>query len=534
MFGFSLQINSFYFLIFLCVSLLIYWFTPKKYRYIPLLVESVVFLLLVDWKSIFFILFSASAIFLMAYLIDGNATKQKDYIALHKGEMSLEEKKSYKAKNKKIRKTFLIVGILLVVILLGVMKYLSFLIGTVQSIFQLFGVNFSFELRGWFLPIGISFYTFQAIGYLVDVYWGKYEAEKNYFKFALFMFYFPKLLQGPIVRYNEMKETMFGEKNISYQDFTDGLKRMLYGYFKKMVIADVLMAFVSFAFTNPEELSGYEAFLAVLFYFIQDYCDFSGYTDIAIGVSMTFGIRLPENFNRPYFARGIDEYWRRWHITLGTWFKDYIFYPLSVSHFSLGIGKFFKKFSKNLGQKMPAVFGLIVVWLLTGLWHGASWNYVLWGGYYGAIIIISIFIEPLKNKFYEKTKISRDNVFIQIWQHILTLFILAVGRIIFMSPTLEGAWMIFTKCLYWESFDTTNLFMQLGEISQWVALGCLAPIFAADLIQEIRPNTTLLEKFNKMPIYARWSILIVGIVLVIWFGWYGTGLPHFSFGYTQF
>ena len=342
MFGFHLKINSYYFLLFLAASLLLYWLCPKKYRYIPLLVESVVFLLLVDWKSIFFILFSMIVIFLCAYFIDKNAKKQKDYISLHKGEMTLEEKKAYKAKNKHIRKSLLVVGILAVTILLGIMKYLGFLLGSVQSIVQLFGGNFAFELRGWFLPVGISFYTFQAIGYLVDVYWSKYEAERNPFRFALFMFYFPKLLQGPIVRYNEMKETLFEEKTLTYDNFTNGLKRMAFGYLKKMVVADTLMAFLKFAFANVAELSGVESFLSVVLYFIQDYCDFSGYMDIAIGASMTFGIVLPENFNRPYFARNIDEYWRRWHITLGTWFKDYIFYPLSISRFSLGIGKFLK------------------------------------------------------------------------------------------------------------------------------------------------------------------------------------------------
>lgn len=534
MFGFHLKINSYYFLLFLAASLLLYWLCPKKYRYIPLLVESVVFLLLVDWKSIFFILFSMIVIFLCAYFIDKNAKKQKDYISLHKGEMTLEEKKAYKTKNKHIRKSLLVVGILAVTILLGIMKYLGFLLGSVQSIVQLFGGNFAFELRGWFLPVGISFYTFQAIGYLVDVYWGKYEAERNPFRFALFMFYFPKLLQGPIVRYNEMKETLFEEKTLTYDNFTNGLKRMAFGYLKKMVVADALMAFLKFAFANVAELSGVESFLSVVLYFIQDYCDFSGYMDIAIGASMTFGIVLPENFNRPYFARNIDEYWRRWHITLGTWFKDYIFYPLSISRFSLGIGKFFKKFSKGLGQKMPAVFGLIVVWLLTGLWHGASWNYVLWGGYYGVIIIISIFLEPLKNWFYEKTKISRNNVFIQIWQHLLTLFLLAFGKILFMCNDLSSTWQMFVQCFHWNNLSLQNIWNQIGDSSFFTAISCFAPIFIVDLIQEIWPKTSFLSKFNRLPIYVRWPIMIALIVVIVWFGWYGNGLPHFDFGYTQF
>ena len=536
MFGFTLSFSSFYFLIFLAFSLLIYWLTPKKYRYIPLLIESIAFLLLTDWKSIFFVLFSTLVIFFSALYIWKNNKAQKEYISQNKEKLSLDEKKAYKAKNKKKRKAVLVIGIVIVTLLLGVMKYLGFVLGSAKSLLGLFGVDFSFDLGNWFLPIGISFYTFQAISYLVDVYWGKFDSEKNVAKFALYMFYFPKFLQGPIVRYNEMQETMFSEKEFSYEQFTDGLKRMGYGYFKKMVIADCLMVFISYAFTheNITSLSGLESFLAIFFYFIQDYCDFSGYMDIAIGISNMFGIKLPENFNRPYFARGVDEYWRRWHITLGTWFKDYIFYPLSISKFSLGIGKFFKKFSKSLGQKMPAVFGLIVVWLLTGLWHGASWNYVLWGAYYGVIIILSIFFEPLFNLFYNKTHISRDNIFIKIWQHIRTIFILIVGRIIFMTSSLSDAWTIFSNSFRVWDYSIKNLVDQLGYMSWIFAILFSIIVLVKDIIQECHPESTMLERFNKKPIVYRWIMMLILVVAIIWFGWYGSGLPHFAFGYTQF
>ena len=183
---------------------------------------------------------------------------------------------------------------------------------------------------------------------------------------------------------------------------------------------------------------------------------------------------------------------------------------------------------------MPAVFGLIVVWLLTGLWHGASWNYVLWGGYYGVIIIISIFLEPLKNKFYEKTKIFRDNVFIQIWQHALTLFLLAFGKILFMCNDLSSAWQMFIKCFDWSNLSLENIWNQVGFVSFLTAICCFAPILVVDLIQEIWPKTTFLSKFNRLPIYVRWPLMIALVVLIVWFGWYGKGLPHFDFGYTQF
>lgn len=183
---------------------------------------------------------------------------------------------------------------------------------------------------------------------------------------------------------------------------------------------------------------------------------------------------------------------------------------------------------------MPAVFGLIVVWLLTGLWHGASWNYVLWGGYYGVIIIISIFLEPLKNWFYEKTKISRNNVFIQIWQHLLTLFLLAFGKILFMCNDLSSTWQMFVQCFHWNNLSLQNIWNQIGDSSFFTAISCFAPIFIVDLIQEIWPKTSFLSKFNRLPIYVRWPIMVALVVVIVWFGWYGNGLPHFDFGYTQF
>ena len=526
--------TSLYFIPFFLLAFLAYWLTPKKWRYIPLLVFSLAFYALISWKSLFFIAATIVSMFFFARAIDKNAKGQKEYITSHKAEMSLEEKKEYKAKGKKFRKRCLVWAIIINVAMLGVMKYLDFAIGNINGLIHLFNKDFSLGALNLFLPLGISFFVFQAIGYIVDVYWGKIEAEQNFFKFALFLSYFPKVMQGPIVRYEEMKETLFGEHDFDYKTVTDGLKRALYGYMKKLVIADTLVAFITFGFGNPTSLSGLEALLVIVFYFIQDYCDFSGYMDISIGLSNTLGITLPENFNHPYFAIGIDDYWRRWHSTLGTWFKDYIFYPISISRFSLKLGKGSKKIFKEFGKKVPAVFGLLVVWLLTGLWHGASWNYVLWGLYYGVIIILSVIFQPLINRFYEKTN-CRDNVFWKIFQHVRTLFLLALGKILFMAPSLQDAWGLFLRCFNFNNYiDITNINNHLGYISMIAALAMTIVVFVIDLIQEIKPQTTFLEKFDSKPIYVQWPLLILLCVCVVWFGFYGSGLPHYDFGYIQF
>ncbi len=526
--------TSFYFIPFFLLAFIAYWATPKKHRYIPLLVSSLLFYGLISWKSLFFIAATIVSVFFFSRGIDRNAKAQKEYLDGHKGELSLEEKKAYKARQKKRRKSYLIWAIVLNVAMLAVMKYLDFAIGNINGLIHCFNPDFSLGTLNLFLPLGISFFIFQAIGYIVDVYWGKIEAEPNFWKFALFLSYFPKVMQGPIVRYEEMKETLFGEHDFHYETVTDGLKRALYGYMKKLVIADTLVAFINFGFGNPSSLSGLEALLVVVFYFIQDYCDFSGYMDISIGLSNMMGISLPENFNHPYFAIGIDDYWRRWHATLGTWFKDYVFYPISISRFSLKLGKGSKKIFKEFGKKVPAIFGLLVVWLLTGLWHGASWNYVLWGLYYGIIIILSVCFQPLISKFYEKTG-CRKNVFWIIFQHIRTLFLLFIGKILFMAPSLQEAWVLFSRCFHFENYvDITNINNQLGYISMIASLCLTLVVFAIDLIQEIKPNTTFLQKFDAKPLWVQWPLLILMIVCIVWFGFYGSGLPHYDFGYIQF
>ena len=525
---------SLYFLIFLALLFPIYFLCPKKIRWIILLVFSIAFYVLVSWKSLFFILFTTTVIYFLSIAISKNKSKEKQFFEENK-EISLDDKKAIKAKNKKCRKRYMVIGILAVVIVLVLMKYLNFLLGNINSIINIFDSNFKFTTVKWFLPLGISFYTFQSIGYIADIYWGKYDAETNYFKFLLFMSFFPKIMQGPIIRYNQISPFLFGGASFNYENFTDGLKRMLWGYFKKMVIADCLVVFTRFAFGSPELLSGIETIITILCYFIYDYCDFSGYMDIACGVSKCLNIDLPENFNHPYFANGIDDYWRRWHMTLGAWFKDYIFYPLSLSKFSLFLGKKSKKVFKKFSNKIPAIYGLVVVWFLTGLWHGASWNYIAWGLYFGLVIILGIIFEPLFNWLYSKLKINKDNIFLKIFRHIRTLILLAFGKILFETNSI-GATFTFTSRLFTAEnfFAVNNIISQIGFVSLSVALVCSVSVFVVDLIQERKPQTTFLQKTKKLPLFVQWSLLILLIVCIVWFGYYGQGLPKFEFGYVGF
>ena len=520
---------SLWFLLFLIISLPSYYLVKKQYRWIFLLISSVVFYLLCSYKSIIFLLFSSIIVYFSSLAINNNKIKEKDYILKCE---NAEEKKILKNKNKKIRKIYLISGLIMLVVILSMMKYMNFIIDNVNLLSSIFNVNF--KLRGvkWLLPLGISFYTFQAIGYLVDVYWGKYDPEKNFLKFFLFMIFFPKIIQGPIIRYNDIHDTLFLGNDFNYENFTDGLKRMSWGYFKKMVIADLFIVVVNYGFDNISSLFFLESILCIIFYFIYDYCDFSGYMDISVGTAKCFGVDLPENFKRPYFARGIDEYWRRWHITLGTWFKDYVFYPLSVSKFSLKLGKKSKKIFGSFGKKIPGIFGLLIVWFITGLWHGASWNYVLWGLYFGFIIILGLIFEPLFNKMF--SKINRENIVFRIIRHIRTLILLAFGKILFEMNSVSKTIQYIKTLFGYNGNIAVDIFSSVGTSSVLIALLASFIVLFVDIVQEKYPETTFIEKTKKLPLMVQWLIFIFLIVCIVWFGYYGSGLPRFEFGYMRF
>ncbi|MDR0384050.1 MAG: hypothetical protein LBH47_01860 [Christensenellaceae bacterium] len=514
-----------FFAFFICVFV-IYWLFPKKQRWIILLLASLGFYVFYDWRILFFVLTTSIIIYLTALLLTKIKTQQERFFEQN-AELKKEEKKKIKQKFKAKQKWLLTFGVLLSIVILSASKYFDFYFW-VDKI----PVLWQFETKSIFAVLGISFYTFSALGYLADVYMTKISAEKNFCKFLLFISFFPKIMQGPITRYEELKEPLFAEHKLEYNNLAHGATRILWGLFKKMVIADTLAGIVLAVFGAPNAYGGFENFIGVLFYLIQDYCDFSGYIDLALGLALMLGVKLPENFRRPYFARTVDDYWRRWHITLGTWFKDYVFYPLSMSKFSLKLGRFGKKNFGKVGKFLPAIFGLIVVWLLTGLWHGANWNYIAWGGFYGIIIILGICFEPLWNKIYGN--FNRNTWWYRILQHIRTIFILCVGRIIFMTNSLKDAWIMFAKCWYWDKTADFTLWNFIGYASFGVALGCFGLVLIIDIINEIRPQTTMCEKLQKVHVVPRWTLLVLLFAAVIMLGYYGSGIHSFDFGYQRF
>jgi len=343
------------FVLFVIASVAIYYLLPEKYRWCGLLVCSYWYYLSSGIQYVFFILFSTIITYLSARMIE-----------------------KYKAK------AFLIFGLVLNFGMLGIVKYTNFILENINAVFHM-------DIPGitLLLPLGISFYTFQSSGYLLDVYWKRTSAERNIFRYALFVSFFPQILQGPIGRHSRLAQELYVGHKFQLDRIQRGLERILWGFFKKMVLADWAAVFVEAIFGNPETYSGLALF-GVLFYSIQLYADFSGGMDVVIGIASLFGITLDENFKRPFFAVSITDFWHQWHITLGTWMKDYVFYPLSLSKVMNRFGRWGKKvFGKKTGRRLPICLANIIVFFLVGVWHGAAWCYIVYGLYNGFILAFS-------------------------------------------------------------------------------------------------------------------------------------------------
>lgn len=328
--------NSIAFAIFLPIVFIVYWFLPDKYRWIVLLVASYYFYM--SWNPKYIILIMAVTFI--------------SYIA----SLLLEKERQFNQ-----RKTILVGSSIICIGLLIFFKYTNFISQSIANICGVFSVEYSPLMLNIVLPVGISFYTFQAISYIIDVYRGNIKAERHIGKYAAFVSFFPQLVAGPIERTNHLLPQIEEKHEFNYSQATYGLKLMAWGFFKKIVIADTLSKYVSAVFDSPRQFRGFSLVLATLFFSIQIYCDFSGYSDIAVGTAKLFGIDLMTNFKSPYFSCSIKEFWSRWHISLSTWFRDYVYIPLG-------------------GNRVRHKLNLLITFLVSGLWHGANWTFVIWGG----------------------------------------------------------------------------------------------------------------------------------------------------------
>ena len=367
--------TSFEFLAFVALLLLGYYLIPRRGQWVLLLAASMVFYWLAGPKYLIFLLVTAASTWGVALLMSRNLRAQGAMLESNGTAWSTDERMAFMAGEKKKRFRMLVLGLLLNFGILAVLKYTGFAVHNLNRVLHTFGAENTLKIPSLLLPMGISFYTFQSMSYLIDVYREKTEAQRNPAKFLLFVSYFPQLVQGPISRYPDLGPQLTAGHAFDARVFRRGLERVLWGYFKKLVIADRALIVIQSLLDEPQNYRGMYVLLMILLYTVQIYADFTGGIDITIGLSEALGIQLTENFNRPFLSRSTKEYWNRWHITMGTWFTDYIFYPLSVCKPMQKLSKLSRaKLGNAVGKRIPVYLATVATWFLTGLWHGAGWN----------------------------------------------------------------------------------------------------------------------------------------------------------------
>ena len=403
--------ESMYFLVFLPVVFIGYQLAPKRVRFGVLLFFSYCFYFLFSHRLIVYLLGATTITYLTGRLV---ATGEK-----------------------KRRKAILIVGVWLLLGMLLVMKYSGFFAENLNALFGTMNFGFRFPVRRFLLPLGISFYTLSAIGYMADVYWKKIEPEKNIAKLALFLSFFPIIMEGPICMYSDTAETLAKGEDIRSENLIRGYMRIGWGLLKKVVIADRLYVVVQTLFDGYTSYHGVMIVVAAVSYTVQLYMEFSGCMDIVIGSAECFGVTLPENFAQPFVSKNASEFWRRWHISLGRWFKTYIFYPVSMSKLTRKWNRFAKKHtSKYIKLMVASAIALFPVWVCNGLWHGANWSYLFYGMYYFVVIMIELMLEPAVKKLCAAWKIAEDAAWWNVLRILKTWVIIFTGELFFRADTL--------------------------------------------------------------------------------------------------
>ena len=502
-----------YIFLFLPVCLLAYQLAPEKWRGRVLLAFSWIFFYLLSGKLLVYLLGTT----LLTHCIGIWLTLLKTEEAKAVEGMDRKQKKVIKVEYQKKGRRVLILGILILLGVLGYLKYFDFF---TTNLSYLFGHP---VLEGWrpeklLMPIGISFYTLQAIGYMTDVYWGTIQAETEIWRTALFLGFFPQIMEGPIARYSDVADTLYTGKPLEYRNVVDGYVRIFWGLFKKMVIADRMALMVNQVFDHYADYHGAVILAAAIGYVIQLYMEFSGCMDIIIGSGKLFGICLPENFRQPFCAKNPSEFWRRWHITLGAWFKAYIFYPVSVSGLVKKWNQYGRKHcGKHITRLVTSAIALFPVWVANGVWHGAQWNYIFYGMYYFVLIMLGIAVEPVRDHILEACHIDPET---KIWRTIQiakTWVIIVVGELFFRANGLKAGWYMF--CSMIKNFDmgqlTDGTLYTLGlERADYLAVivGCLIVGVIGSMKER---GISVQKKMGELAVPVRWGLyyaLVIGIL----------------------
>lgn len=510
---------QFSFWLFLCILIFAYYFLPKKFQWIYLLIGSYAFYTFAGIKTIGYILFTTLSVWIGAMLLSKINEKKENELSEKKEVMTPEIKKNIRTLAKKKQRIIFWCVLLVNFTILAFLKYFNFAAQNINSLFDIVIGNKTQPITlGLLLPLGISFYTFQSIGYLIDVYNGKYEAEKSLPRFALFVSFFPQIVQGPINRFDKLANQLYETRKFDLKGFEYGLQLILWGLFKKMIIADRAIAVVNEVFNNYGKYGGAITILGILFYSLQQYTDFSGGIDVAMGIAELFGINMSINFKRPYFSTSLSEFWRRWHITLGSWMRDYIFYPLALTKRMSRIGKLANKyFGKRIGRVIPVAISNIVVFLVVGIWHGPYWHYVAWGLYNGIIIAFSAILEPFYDWLKRITKVNNECFSYNLFRILRTFLIVNLGWYFDRANSLKvSIYMLRNTIMNFnlnQLLDGTVFKLGLANLDFKILFITTVILFVVSVMQE--SGMKVRAFLSEQNLVFRWIILYVLIFAII-------------------
>lgn len=518
--------NSYFAVIFLVpflpICIIVYSIIPQKTKKYFLLFASMVFFWLVSGQLIVYLILTIMSVHYFGIWLDRIQGKRNAAV-----------KAAPKDERKALKKVFLhqsrLVLLFAAVIHIGVLlviKYSPFFTTNVNNLFALLNVPLQLDIPSYIMPIGISFFTLQAISYLFDVYRGLIKADDNIFRLALFMSFFPQIVEGPICRYGQTADQLWNVKQIEFENLKLGAQRILFGLMKKLVIADRLNPLIKEVFSNYSNYQGGIIAIAAVCYTIQLYMDFSGTMDAVMGIAQIFGVTMPENFQRPFFSKSISEFWQRWHITLGTWFKDYIFYPVTMSKPMKNLtSSARKKLGNHFGPLLAGSVALFCVWFCNGLWHGSAWNYIFFGMYHFALILAGNIISPAVTATNKKLHINADCFAYRTMQMVRTTILVIIGELFFRAEGLKDGLAMFGKMVTDFSFSTldSTLMDKLKIDVQDIIIVAVALviIFVISVLNEKGINIRL--SLKKKNIVIRWGLLYALIMFIVIFGAYGKG-----------
>ena len=465
--------NSGEFLIFFPITLLLYFLLPNKLSRYSLLFMSCIFYLAWDVSLIWLIFFTTAVSFVSSHIIE-------------------RTEKSF------LKRLCIVVTLLACLGVLFFFKYYNFLAGTLGFAIKEFGGGTYDLTLDLVLPVGISFYTFQTLSYVIDVYRGEEKAEQNFATFALYVTFFPQLVAGPIERPGNLLPQLREKNKFSAENARIGLSKMAVGFFKKIVVADILAEFVNAVYNDAANATGPALIVATVFFGFQIYCDFSGYTDIAIGCARVMGIRLMKNFDRPYKALSIKEFWARWHISLSSWFRDYLYFPLGGSRCS----------------KPRHMFNLFMVFFVSGLWHGANWTFVIWGLLHAFYRIVGELTAKPRKALYAKMRINTNALWFRAGQKITTFVLVCFAWVFFRANNLSDVGTLLSSfAVGWGEIGTSLSSVGLNLASVIVAVLSLVIMTELDILTERSEDAREITAKNST-VFAVWAIAVAWLLLL--------------------